>query len=247
MPNKFGSSKVVSRKAPVVADRAADSPQSLALTPQQKANGARAGMGSGRDSFTVTSPTLGTYGPGTGGGGGGGGIGAPAPAPVASDTDWLSAGGDAAYQAQMAALNAALEQQLADLNKQQSDYETDYGSSLKSLGWQQGAPADDPLTPMDESQGQWNTGDLTTAIGRGTRNLDNDYASRGLLQSSLYGGAKDDFMRQMNDQLSGVNKGRQSFLDDVLRQQTSAKSQQNTAQKQAQADALLRRSAGIGL
>lgn len=251
MPNKYGTSRNVPNtraKAPVVADRVADKPQSLTLTPQQKANGARAGMGTGRDSFTVTPPPVpGGTNPFGVGGGGGGGIGAAAPTPM-SDVDWIGAGGDAAYQAQLAALNAALEQQLGDLTHQQSVYETDYGSALKSLGWSP-EMADDPLTAdVNEGRpGAWNLTDRTTAAGRGKTNLDNDFASRGLLQSSLYGSAQDDLMRSLNDQVSGVNKGRQSFLDDILRQRTSAKSQKDTASKQAEADALLRRAAGITL
>lgn len=182
------------------------------------------------------------YSPGAPIGGGG------APAPVVSDADWIKNGGDSAYSAQLAALNAALQQQLADLTHQQSDYETSYGDSLKALGWQQ-AVVDNPDTPdVNESvPGQWLVDDLNTAAGRAVNNQRNDFASRGLLQSSLFAQANDDLMRSLNDQLSGVNKGRQSFLDDITRQQASAKTANQTAIQQAQAEALLRRAAGVTL
>lgn len=180
-------------------------------------------------------------------GGGGGAVDFGAPANPVDDASWLSAGGDAAYQAQVAALNAALEQQLADLNSQQGKYDVDYGDSLKSLGWNPGM-VDDPKTDINEAQpGRWNTGDLTTAAGRSDTNQKNDFASRGLLQSSAYGTARNDLFRQLDDQVAGLGKSRQSFLDDILRQQTSSKSQNDTAKKQAEADALMRRAAGVTL
>jgi hypothetical protein len=174
-------------------------------------------------------------------GGGGGGMGimadaGPAPKPQ-SENDWLE--GDSSYQAQLAALIRAAEDSSADFLGQRSKYDIDYNDSLKGLGWQQGAGEDQP--------GAWNFQDLNTAAGRAQNNQINDFASRGLLQSSLYGTANDNLLRSLNDQLTGINTGRQTFLSDLGRQETSFKNENAMQRQQAKAEALARRAAEIGL
>lgn len=181
------------------------------------------------------------FAPGGGGlpvGGGGGGASAAA-APAQSDEDYL--GGDSQYQLQLAALMKALSDEQADTGAQQTKYNTDYSDSVKNLGWMQ----DDPTTQQDE--GAWNFQDANTAAGRAFGNQQNDYAGRGLLQSSAYATANDNLTRSLNDQLSSTNKAKQSFLDDLARQQgTFASDNQNQVQ-QAKIDALARRASGVSL
>lgn len=227
------------------ASRYAGQAQSLRLTPAQKASAGASPMLAPRDDYGTTS-SAGVYSPpGSGGYGGGGGGYAPAAA-GGDDDSFLS--GDASYQAQLAALLKAAQDQNADFAAQRSKYDVDYGDSLKNLGWNQPI-VDDPKTPgVDESKpGAWNFQDLNTAAGRGYNNTQNDFASRGLLQSSLFGTALDNFTRSLNDQLGGINTGRQNFLDDLTRQQSAATSENTLNQQQARADALARRAAGVGL
>jgi hypothetical protein len=201
-----------------------------------------------RDDYGTTSAS-GVYSPpGSGGygGGGGGGSFAPSAAVGGDDDSWLA--GDSSYQAQLAALLKAAQDSDADFGAQKSKYDVDYNDSLKNLGWNQPV-VDDPSTPdVDESKpGAWNFQDLNTAAGRGYNNTQNDFASRGLLQSSLFGTALDNFTRLLNDQLTGINTGKQNFLDDLTRQQSAAQSENTLNQQQARADALARRAAGVSL
>lgn len=198
-----------------------------------------------RDSFGVTNAD-GTYYPPEGTGPDYGGGNYTDPVLGMSDEDWLS--GDSAYQAQLAALLKALADSEADFTSQRTRYDTDYNDALRSLGWINEV-ADDPNT-VDVNEGRpgaWNFQDLNTASGRAFTNQQNDFASRGLLQSSLYGTALDNLQRSLNDQLGSINTGRTNFLDDLTKQQTAAKNENTLAQQQARAEALARRSAGLGI
>lgn len=165
---------------------------------------------------------------------------ASAPAPQLSDQDFLA--GDSNYQAQLAALLKALSDQQADSTAQQSKYNVDYGSALQNLGWS----PDDPAT-ADVNEGAWNFGDQNTAAGRAFQNQQNDFAGRGLLQSSLYGTANDNLTRSLNDQLGGINTAKQNFFDDLTRQGSAFAGENTLAQQQAKAEALARRAAGVSL
>lgn len=169
---------------------------------------------------------------GGGSSGGGGGV-APmaAPAPV-SEEDYLA--GDSAYQAQIAALARALQDFQADDTAKRTQYNTDFGTTLKNLGYNEGTKA-------------WATGDTNTAAGRSYQNQLNDFAGRGLLQSSLYGTAVDNLMRSLNDQLSGINTAKTNFLSDQDRALSQYKNQNTLDSQQARAEALARRAAGLSL
>lgn len=198
-----------------------------------------------RDSFGVTNAD-GTYYPPGGTGPDYGGGNYMDPVLGMSDEDWLS--GDSAYQAQLAALLKALADSEADFTSQRTRYDTDYNDALRSLGWTSEV-ADDPNTvDVNESRpGAWNFQDLNTASGRAFTNQQNDFASRGLLQSSLYGTALDNLQRSLNDQLGSINTGRTNFLDDLTKQQTAAKNENTLGQQQARAEALARRASGLSI
>ena len=177
---------------------------------------------------------------GVGGGGNAGAMAAmAAPAPQMTDAEYLS--GDSQYQLQMAALAKALGDQSIDNTAQQTRYNTDYSGAVKNLGWMQ----DDPTTPQDE--GAWNFQDQNTASGRAFQNQQNDYAGRGMLQSSAYGTANDNLTRSLNDQLTSTNTAKNSFLADLARQQSTFASDNMNQGKQAQIEALTRRASGVSL
>lgn len=185
------------------------------------------------------------FGGGAGGGGGGFDLGPGPDLGAINDTDYLA--GDAQYQAQLAALMKALQDTETDFGAQRGRYETSFGESMRGLGWTPEV-ADDPNTPeIETAPGAWNMTDQNTASGRALTNQQNDFASRGMLQSSLFGRANDDLMRSLNDQLGGMQTGRTSFLDDLARQQSAYKTDNLSQQQQARAEALARRAAGLSL
>lgn len=177
-------------------------------------------------------------------GGSYGGYSAPASAPTPpppSPDQWMNAGADQAYQAQISALAKALSDYRADNQHQQDQYNTDFSKSLDTLGWTPGANA------TDVNGGSWNWNDQNTASGKAYQNQLNDFASRGLLQSSLYGQANNDLVRSLTDQLTGLQTAKSNFMTN-LAQQLSAYQNQNTAsQQQAKADALARYAAQYGV
>jgi hypothetical protein len=167
-------------------------------------------------------------------GGGGGGA---APASATDSTDYLN--GDAQYQLQLASLMKALNDEQTDVTNQQTQYNNDYETAVKNLGWEQ----PDPTNAAD--QGQWNFGDTNTAAGRAFNNQQNDFAGRGLLQSSAYGTANDNLTRSLNDQLASTNTAKTNFLNGLTQQQNSFKTDNQQQQQQARIDALNRMAAGV--
>lgn len=183
----------------------------------------------------------GSYGGGLGALGGGGGVGAVSGAATGqTDADYLA--GDSQFQLQLAALQKALADEQTDTGAQQTKYNTDYSDALKNLGYLQ----DDPTTP-NVNEGAWNFQDTNTSAGRSFQNQQNDFAGRGLLQSSLYGQANDNLTRSLNDQLSSTNSAKQSFMDDLARQQSTFQNDNQNQTQQARIDALARRAAGVSL
>lgn len=159
-----------------------------------------------------------------------------AEAPAISDEDYLA--GESGYQAQLAALMRALSDYTADDTAQRTKYAGDYSEATKNLGWRD-PDGDGP------GAGNWDLEDLNTASGRGYQNQINDFASRGMLQSSLYGEANDNFMRSMNDQLGSMGQAKTDFLSDRDRQLNSFKGENTLSQQQARAEAIARRAAGL--
>ena len=164
---------------------------------------------------------------------------APAPAPVMTDAEYLQ--GDSQYQLQLQALARALGDQGADNTAQQTRYNTDYSGAIKNLGYTQ----DDPTTPQDE--GAWNFQDQNTASGRAFQNQQNDFAGRGMLQSTAYGTANDNLPRSLNDQLTATNTAKDSFLADLARQQGVFTADNTNQMQQAKIEALTRRGSGVSL
>lgn len=156
-----------------------------------------------------------------------------------SEADCLM--GDSQYQLQLQALTRALGDQSADNTAQQTRYNTDYSGAVKNLGYTQ----DDPTTPQDE--GAWNFQDQNTASGRAFQNQQNDFAGRGMLQSSAYGTANDNLTRSLNDQLTSTNTAKDSFLADLARQQGAFTTDNTNQTQQAKIEALTRRSSGVTL
>lgn len=162
---------------------------------------------------------------------GGGAVGYAAPA--ASETDYLA--GDTAYNATLAALDAALKQYEADVESQKKKYDVDYDTSLQTLGWKKPVGTEGAA---DFKPGDWNLTDLTTASGKSYQSQLGDFASRGLLQSSLYDRARGDLMNQLNKQRTSVETARTNFMDDLARQLASYKSEDTSKRQQARMESI---------
>lgn len=160
-----------------------------------------------------------------------------APAVTApSEEDYLA--GDGSFQAQLAALKGALERYTADSTLQRNNYQTDYGSSLRDLGYTEGA---------EGGAGQWNWNDQNTASGRAYQNQLNDFASRNMLQSQGYADAATDLERQLGQQYTQMSTNKTNFMTDLDRQLANYKGENTSGVNAARAEAIARRAAQYAL
>jgi hypothetical protein len=175
-----------------------------------------------------------------------------------TDEEYLTA--DSIFQAQKNALQAALDAYLADVDAQQSTYATNYGDSLRKLGFtgDQGALDKAKFDPTDnrweDEQGNpfagninWNQTDTTTASGRGFENILNDFASRGMLQSSAYQRAYNNMQRQLNEQLASTAGAKQTAFGEFDRGRSAKRQEKTTAEATASQEALARIKAAYGI
>lgn len=157
-----------------------------------------------------------------------GGIGVTAP----SDEDYLA--GDSGYQTQLSALQGALQRFLADSDFQRNTYNTDYGKSLRELGYDEGTKA-------------WNWNDKLTASGRGYQNQLDDFAGRNMLQSSAYADAFGELQRMLGQQYDSMSTAKGTFMTDLDNQIANYRAESTANQQAARAEALARRAAQYGL
>ncbi|MGH7792373.1 MAG: hypothetical protein ACREOB_08685, partial [Thermodesulfobacteriota bacterium] len=67
--------------------------------------------------------------------------------------------------------------------------------------------------------------------------LENEYASRGLLMSGLYGEAQGDFQEQFQNQMTQLQQAQTSLLNDLLGQETNFRREQQLAAELARQEA----------
>ena len=172
-----------------------------------------------------------------GGGGGGGGVGSlSVQSAIPSESDYLK--GDATYQATISALAKQLANFNTDIDTQLSNRKVDYDKALQQLGY--------IMPAKGATEGTWNFEDQMTAAGRAYQAMLNDFASRGMIQSSGYGEAQNDLTRTLNEQFKGLETSNKQFIDDMGRQKTKAADENTAAQQAARAEAILRRAAQYG-
>lgn len=174
-------------------------------------------------------------------------------APAAATTgpafnSWL--GQDATYTSQLAALQKALSDYNASENSQQSQYDQNTSQSLKDLGFTLGsgessadlAKANGAVTGL----GTWDLNNQDTASGRSYQDQQNDFASRGMLQSTGYAQKLSDLMSSLGEQASNLGTSQQNY-DNGIKQAIQSYGTNNAAQQQqAAADALARYAAQYG-
>lgn len=213
-----------------------------------------AGIGQpGRSASTASqgsqtgSNSLGNYS-GISGGGGIGGTGGTssfggAPAGVAATPavpdvsiptkdNWLA--GDTIFGGEQTALQSALKQMYADLDLQKSNYGTDFAQNMGDLGW-------------DEASKSWDKNDKLTSYGSSYNNQLEDFASRGMFDSSAYAQSLNDLNRGFDDQRSSMLTGRDTFNKGNDLQRSGAGDQTKAAVDQARIESIMRRAAQYGL
>lgn len=134
----------------------------------------------------------------------------PARPKKASDESWWNS--DADYQVEEAGLSSVLSTALNSLKAKRGSYDQDFVKTLKNLGWDwQG---DDQGTLDNFGQGNWDPNNTQGAYGRGRSSLTNDYAGRGMLDSSFFQDAGTDFNTEFKNQFNDLTDQRTSFLRD---------------------------------
>lgn len=73
--------------------------------------------------------------------------------------------------------------------------------------------------------------------------LENEFASRGLIQSGLYGEEQGRFQQQFTDQLNALGQQQTGLLADLLSQEKNYRRENDLAMQQAKQEALARRAA----
>lgn len=143
----------------------------------------------------------------------GGAIAPTVPAPVVPKFDQAYLSGDTAYSAQKAAYDKAL----ADFATRSSGELQNYGTEYNSK-----------LTNMQKAQDQ------------GALDLKDDYASRGLLSSGVYGDALNDFNNSYTTQRDELARAKQQYESDLANSKTDFTTEQQTLLQKAKQDALNR-------
>lgn len=167
----------------------------------------------------------------------------PAPVPM-SDDDWWNQ--DASFQTESGGLKSVLDNALSDLARKRSNYDTDFSSTLKNLGWDWEGDTIGDLGSV--GAGKWDPTNQLGAYGQGNQNLTNDYASRGLMDSSFFGDALTNYNTDFNNQFANLNQGRAQFqteYGDNTGQGASANSEYQNALQRARQSSLARRDIAI--
>ena len=223
----YGSSMTVNKKAPARPKPGINSRTGKSYG----AIGFSASPASSVPNLPVRRPTPGPVNNGGAGyGGGSGGVGsnalghissfsAPPPPPAPPTLDQFSAK-DSTYQNQLSALKKALADYMAQQGQAKTQYLTGYTGDLDTL-------------KQNRTQG---LGDL-----------ENDYASRGLLQSGLYADSMSDLNNDFDKRQAALDQARAAFLANQGSDLTNFKSEQQITQQRALQEAAARRAAQYGI
>jgi hypothetical protein len=183
--------------------------------------------------------------------------------PSAGPINWR----DSAYNAQIAAIQRALQDFETGAQTRGERYGQDFTTGLQRLGYrpgegfqampnilealsarQMGAEGADgaegamgvavsPLGGAFDIEGQY---DPYTAAAQGTRGLRDEFAGRGTLRSSDFARNFGEFQNRLNQQLEAMETGRTRFGQDLATEVTRERLSMQDRMQQAQRDAMLR-------
>lgn len=217
-PAKPGSGARIQYGAPIGPPAA---PRS-APAPRVPSSGGTSGIG--------TSATGGIAAFAGGGGDmGGGGVAAPTPPPMSQD-QYLAQ--DAEFLGTQSDAEREYQNLIAQLTRQRGEYELDNKNTLRNMGW---------------GDNGWNQTDRLTGYGQAYQNQLGDFASRGILDSSLYGGALNDLNRGFNRQRDDLQGALSQFLGGQEQERTQAEAAKTAAITAAQRQAIARYAAQFGV
>lgn len=186
-------------------------------SPRRQTSGSRIPLG-----LSPAGPNKAPAPPLSGGGGGGGGVGSNGFGQVSSKPPQVPLrqflGADTTYQGQLSAFQKALADYAANQNTQKTQYLSQYANDARNLGQQR---------QQDES------------------GLNDDYASRGLLNSGVYGKAFSDLESGYDQRQTGLDTARDSFLAQLASAFNDYKTTQQQDITKAKQDAIARRAAGV--
>ena len=139
-----------------------------------------------------------------------------------------SAWQDSTYQTTASQLTRALAQYQNNILKQRTDYTTAYGTDLKRLGYNQ-------------ATNTWNRTDPLTSSGKAYTAQNNDFAARGMLQSTGYADADSTLGRAYSQQLADASTAKQKYFSDLDAQSAAYKQQTTDTLANAKLEAIARK------
>lgn len=142
----------------------------------------------------------------------------PKPKPPPSVKDYLA--GDVSYQNLLRGQQRTLADFLADIGRQRTEATTSFGDVTRSM----------------EQEKE-----------RALEAMTNEFASRGLLQSGLFGQEQAEYNQDWANQMTQLEQGQQSLLADLLSQRTNFQREQSLAQEAARQSAIRRRAEKYGI
>lgn len=152
-------------------------------------------------------------GGGGGGFGGGGGVASRPPMPPSINA-YL--GTDSVYQSALSGGKRTLADYLSELGRRRGEATTQYNQTRAGM-----------------------ERDRTQQLA----DLENEFASRGLINSGLYGEEQGRFQKQFTDQLNALGQQQTGLLADLMAQQKNYQREYDLAIQQAKQEALARRAA----
>jgi hypothetical protein len=150
------------------------------------------------------------------------------------------AASDDTYMATIAALDRAQKDFEAQYDADLSTYTLDYGNALKNLGYTEG-------TGKEGTGGKWALDDVGTASGRSYQNNLNDFAARGMLQSSGAFDSETQLLESLLDQYLATRRSKDKYTGDLTRTKAEFGNQDKLARQTALSEASARAAAGLAL
>jgi hypothetical protein len=153
---------------------------------------------------------------GSSGGGGGGGYSAGGSAASAAPSLAQYLSGDSSYQSTLSGSKRSLSDFLSELSRRRGEANTQFNQTTASM-------ERDRVQQLDD--------------------LKNEFASRGLIQSGLYGQEQGNFQTKFQEQQTALQQQQAALLADLLSQQKNYSRENSLTLEQAKQEALARRAA----
>lgn len=145
---------------------------------------------------------------------------------------------DAAYMSEEGSAEAEFKNLVDQLTRQNAEFKTGVNQNFKNLGlkWQ----------GEDYGTGTWDPTDMQGAYGQAFTNQTNDFAGRGLMDSSFYGQAQEQLTGRFNRQRDDVMTALTNQNNEFNAGKNNAQTARNAAKERALAEAYARYTAGFG-